>query len=229
MITERPILFSAPMVRAILDGTKTQTRRIMKPQPELQIMPSGKEREALEIIGPQFDPNGWTWKGCRYLPWPTSSAVLAQCPYGAPSYEPTRLWVRETFSETECDGGPCVVYKADGASWYVGATGDKRDGTWKQMLLAPTIEPPYEDFRFKPSIHMPRWASRITLEVESVRVERLNDCSITDALAEGIVTDDEWPVDPRDSYRSLWESINGPGSWEANPWVWVITFKRIAQ
>jgi len=74
---------------------------------------------------------------------------------------------------------------------------------------------------------MPRWASRITLEVVSVRVERLNDCSREDAIAEGIDIDPELPADPRDTYRSLWESINGPGSWDANPWVWVVGFKAL--
>jgi hypothetical protein len=154
MSKERPILFSAPMVRAILDGTKTQTRRIMK---------------------------------------------TAECKYGKSG---DRLWVRETWQEVSWPPtGPRFVYKADG---------DASPDRWR------------------PSIHMPRWASRITLEVESVRVERLQECSEADAKAEGCSPlGDDTSQAYRLGYMHLWGQINGPGSWEANPWVWVITFKRI--
>ena len=194
---ERPILFSGPMVRAILEGRKTQTRRVVKPQPA-----------HIAGIGTVLNIDTITGKAC---------------PYGKPG---DRLWVRETWDGVRLDGGGALVsYRADG---------DK---------------PVTDDGRWHPSIHMPRWASRITLEVVSVRVERLNECSIQDALAEGVLTDDEWPTDPRDGYRSLWESINGPSirkrlrdgtvqmhspkrhvadySWDANPWVWVVEFRRV--
>ena len=196
---------STSMVRATLSGAKTQTRRIMNPQPELQIMPAGKEREALELVGPQFDPNGWTWKGCRYLPWPDCVAQL--CPYGQPG---DRLWVRERWGR--CDGGEIAYFASD-------------------YLLPPKFQ------GWKPSIHMFRRDSRITLEIVSVRVERLQDISDADAIAEGIerCTEDIEAVRASlvnnsmhcDRYARLWDAINGPGSWDKNPYVWIIEFRRI--
>lgn len=177
---ERPILFSGPMVRAILDGRKTQTRRIVKPQPTndyVTFMPLSSELVGVTKHGGPIDNRGWL-----------------HCPYGKTG---DRLWVRETWCP---DVEPYTFrYKADGGE-------------------------PLE--RWRPSIHMPRWASRITLEVVSVRVERLQDISEEDALAEGI-TLVERGTSPVDQFNKLWESINGPGSWEANPWVWVVSFKRI--
>ena len=198
---ERPILFSAPMVRAILSGRKTQTRRLMKPQPHAGVRRSVFVRSGLE------DGHG------REL----------RCPHGAPG---TRLWVREQFSYSYGTGvedrSPCW-YWADGQPDY---------GDWARPA---------------PSIRMPRWASRITLEVTGVRVERLQEISYADAMAEGVehwVIGDGWreyglppsveaagthPLrSARDSFASLWESINGPGSWKANPWVWVIEFRRVS-
>lgn len=191
MSKERPILFSAPMVRAILDGSKTQTRRIVK-----------------NATG-QF----WNHTGYRIVMrdgftfWETHGGIpnkygpAIPCPYGKPG---DRLWVRETWQEVAWPPtGPRFVYNADG---------DASPDRWR------------------PSIHMPRAVSRITLEVESVRVERLNDCSLDDALSEGVSDRDPstgaWQ-NPKEQYADLWETINGPGSWEANPWVWVVTFKRI--
>jgi len=164
---ERPILFSGPMVRAILEGRKTQTRRIVKPQPL-------RDRGVMAFNDGEHPQ--------------------MRCPYGKPG---DRLWVRETWCP---DVEPYTFrYKADG-------------------------DEPLE--RWRPSIHIPRWASRITLEVVSVRVERLQNISEDDALAEGI-TLVERGTSPVDQFNKLWESINGPGSWEANPWVWVVEFKRI--
>jgi len=173
---ERPILFSAPMVRAILDGSKTQTRRIVKSQSNI----------------------------C--------------CPFGKPG---DRLWVRETFQGPlfDSDNSKCCVYRADGgeAPEYVDADDNLRQG-------------------WKPSIFMPRWASRITLEITGVRVERLQDISASDCYAEGCFRPDQLKslgseVTTRDNargaYRKLWESINGADSWDANPWVWVVEFKAI--
>jgi len=183
-VADRPILFSAPMVRALLAGTKTQTRRAVK-----------MDRWRLADGGEEFAP-------------PT-----AACPYGQPG---DRLWVREAWARTK------VAQDATGAIVVVYRESDSRTdygGPWK------------------PSIHMPRAASRITLDITRVRVERLQAISEADAIAEGIVqTYDGWGLpagehyhaaDPRQSYFSLWEAINGPGSVEANPWLWVVEFKRL--
>ncbi len=188
---ERPILFSAPMVRAILAGTKTQTRRVVKDRHIGQI-------DTSKLPGPA----GWS----------------RPMPYGQPG---DRLWVRETWACFDSHVRPKsrIAYRSD----------------------TPDGEMVRVDAPWKPSIHMPRWASRITLEVTGVRVERLQDISEADALAEGVeqVLKGRFRIygretDGRDtdrsartSYCSLWESINGPGSWDANPWVWVIEFKRV--
>lgn len=187
---ERPILFSAPMVRAILSGTKTQTRRVVKD-------------------GPALHQGHTAWE-------------MTRCPYGQPGGV---LWVRETWRHIE--GG--AVYDA------AGGVMDAFDSETIYRADKPHAHGPW-----KPAIHMPRWASRITLEVTGVRVERLQDISEDDCLAEGIanVVRENLPriqqcgeydaidVDPVAEYQSLWESINGPGSWDTNPWVWVIEFKR---
>lgn len=221
-MTERPILFSAPMVRALLDGTKTQTRRVVKPV---------RGYEHNNVCRPDMAAEPWNvwWHG-KY----ETVGVMQGCPYGQPG---DRLWVRETFalSVIDPDGGPPeddpenydVIYRATdtpGGGWTDG------DGN---VIPAP----------WKSSIHMPRWASRILLEITSVRVERLQDISDEDAIAEGICRVgpgwERWHADPDDtehtgstqkprlSYLGLWESINGAGSWDANPWVWVVEFKRV--
>lgn len=181
---ERPMLFSGPMVRAILAGNKTQTRRLVKPQPQC-------------FIGSGL-PGGWTpavadGEGMRAL----------KCPYGQPG---DRLWVREAFCD-DWKQSHGIVYRADG-----GLDADMFDAGCK----------------WRPSIHMPRLASRITLEIVGVRVKRLQDISEDDTVAEGIPEGEVSPADAgRFAYRLLWESINGPGSWDANPWVWAIEFKRL--
>lgn len=198
---ERPILFSAPMVRAMLAETKTQTRRVVKPQPDEH----GLTREE------QTWPNNWKWfdSGCRDH----------RCPYGQPG---DRLWVREVWSQpTTFDPGP-TFYRADYPD-----------------CVPPHFEnvPTADQVKWKPSIHMRRDQSRILLEVTAVRVERLNDISEADCIAEGVPRGNhatKWPNgDPgyiddvqRRNYCVLWEQINGPGSWAANPWVWVIEFRR---
>ena len=174
---ERPILFSAPMVRAILVGTKTQTRRVVK------LGPSGRAH---------FGGRNW------HLGDPD---VIKACPYGQLG---DRLWVREAWMPVEHDSQP-VRYRASNPSYA---------GKWR------------------PSIHMPRWASRILLEIGSVRVERLLDISEADAEAEGVdfirrVPDVDETMTAVELYEALWESINGPGSWDANPFVWCVEFKRV--
>ncbi|MCA6998174.1 ASCH domain-containing protein [Dickeya solani] len=215
---ERGMIFNADMVRAILDGRKTQTRRVIKPQPD--------EDGLAKITGG---------------PWVDTSERRYACPFGQPS---DRLWVRETFSllgnEDSCPidwfdnrvkgGGPGAarIYRAsceqnpgdygvwsipDDADWKPHTDDMKFDGTWT------------------PSIHMPRWASRITLEITGVRVERLNSISEEDARAEG-AQPSPYAITPpeavyRVGFRNLWKSIYGAESWQANPWVWVIEFTKI--
>ena len=206
---ERPILFSAPMVRAILDGKKTQTRRIVKPQES--------------IHGPCDDGNlYWIPAAMQGDPDPNCKTVLAvnKCPYGIPG---DRLWVRETwFDNMASDDGDEArtparcVYRADGE-------------------FIDQFPEEYMDGKWTPSIHMPRWASRITLEVVEVRVERLQDITEHDAEREGAATCDHFadakrghPLQPhKTSFAWLWNKINGRDSWIANPWVWVVVFKRL--
>ncbi len=212
---ERPILFSGPMVRAILEGRKTVTRRVIKPQPYLEmdgeIINQGGPGEIQ--YGPEWIPvwpHGHRFAG-RMLSW-------AQCPYGLPG---DRLWVRETWREamTE-DGHRCCAYRADG-SYQCG----KR-------------QPPDADriCNWRASIHMPRWASRITLEVVDTRPERLQDITEEDAKREGVVWvekrepgQDKFEPCARESFEMLWDSINPKHPWASNPWVWRIEFKRVEE
>lgn len=186
---ERPILFSAPMVNAILDGRKTQTRRVIKKQPTPA---HGKNKFKFTSYTDDEGINSyWTNKGFWH----------ARCPYGKIGQ---RLWVRETFAKIDDESGY--------GSGYV------------EYKASCRINP--DQILWTPSIHMPRWASRILLEITDVRVERLNDISIEDAIAEGtgIQVDSAMAIM---EYSLIWESINGPGSWSVNPWVWCLTFKRI--
>jgi hypothetical protein len=196
---ERPILFSAPMVRALLDGSKTQTRRVVKPQPSIL---------AGELL---------CWKDNAL----TDDQMAALCPYGKPG---DRLWVRESWHQR----GKFVfaLPDSDKRSWL---------GT-REIAYSADAKRPGHDWRSRPSIHMPRWASRITLEITGVRVERLRDISPEDCWAEGIQEmrdagdeNGELRGSVKQDYQALWESINGPGSWDANPWVWVVEFKRLEQ
>lgn len=207
---ERPILFSSPMVRALLAGTKTQTRRALSPQPP------DTTHQVSTWHHPDARPHFYAWtdngEGCAEI---ADDAWCKPCPYGQPG---DRLWVRETWRVC---GGREYEYQQDRSQVMYRAT-HQEDGfplTW-------------ESYVWRPSIFMPRWASRITLEVTGVRVERLQDISIADAMAEGVVETNanlrglepcmEW----RYAYEDLWRQINGPDSWDANPWVWVIEFRR---
>lgn len=192
---ERPILFSAPMVRAILAGQKKQTRRIFKAK------------------------NGGVWPNKNDLP--GMRQILRECRYGQPG---DQLWVKETTLKVEDHGytGPVYVESDDGLACMSGGLAPSEDDCTE-------VEP--WEIKRRPSIFMPRSMARILLEVVRVRVERLQDISEADLAAEGIqglidagVNHDGTPLD---TYRVLWESINGAGSWVANPWVWVVEFKRI--
>lgn len=217
---ERPILFSGSMVRAILQGRKTQTRRVAKDvkHPDLGNLyaPGVLAREPAHVIH-------------------------RACSYGQPG---DRLWVRETWSPDATTMYPCPNY------WYAASdsfqSGSSHDcpkqwrGNYADCLAC--WEESHGKFRWRPSIHMPRKASRISLEVVSVKVERLNAISEEDALAEGVEVFEDgagwglplaggkmgpWRRHATEVYEDLWESINGPGSWNKNPWVWVVEFKRV--
>ncbi|CAB4155358.1 hypothetical protein UFOVP670_12 [uncultured Caudovirales phage] len=241
-MSERPILFSAEMVRAILKGDKTQTRRVMKAQPtghHWEMLPGYQLKHTEAVMA-----NGKVAVKFRHTipqnPSPDFNNAWIPCPYGAPG---DTLWVRETWAG-HASG---VDYAADFA-----AVSRPQAGPWR------------------PSIHMPRWASRITLRITDVRVERLHDISEADARAEGCQarpfpgpwwqgyrdlgdgqlfhqqavgeTPPDWMIEPkkmpptpwldqsaRDGFRSIWMGLHGPGAWNANPWVWVIAFERVKQ
>lgn len=217
---ERPILFSAPMVRAVLDGRKTQTRRIMKPQPTTK---------------PFWGCVGG--KGFGFF----DDLTPIKCPYGQRG---DRLWVRETCRAEELESGlDGVLYLADDAFIEIENTQDAAD-KWIDLAHYGKRASPVSPVKTVPAIHMPRWASRLTLDVTAVRVERLQEISESDAMAEGIISgffggtcEPGFSVDGLDSYadsavlmyRELWESINGAGSWKVNPWVWALEFKRVSQ
>ena len=190
----KPILFSGEMVRAILDGRKTQTRRVIKPQPSAGV------RRSVFVLSGLEDGHG------REL----------RCPYGRPG---DTLWVRETWQ---------AVSGNDRARHIM--THPRPDRGWLEYAATPRADEPA--YKWRPSIHMPRWASRITLEVTGVRVERLQDISEADAWAEGCEGYDDDVTGGKSGYREyceLWEKINGKGSWDLNPWVWVVEFKGVAQ
>lgn len=193
---EKPILFSAPMVRAILEGRKTQTRRVIK----------NTGTYAIE------DHHGIiTAKRER-------AALATQCRYGQPG---DRLWVRETWQ------GPILESEEHFDEWREAPDLFRKPGfcAYRATDTLDAVDEDGKELGWRPSIHMPRWASRITLEIAAVRVERLQDISADDSIAEGSAGH---PDGPWHAYRSLWTLINGAGSWEANPWVWVVEFNRVA-
>jgi len=205
-MADRPTLFSAPMVRAILAGTKTQTRRVLK-----------AARLSHVQIEENDDGKPWPWMydGER------DADHWFSCHLGKPG---DRLWVREAWrTVAEMDPIPPRLLTPGHRVWF-------------------EADQPHQPGagRLRASMHMPRKFSRITLEVIDVRVERLQDISEADALAEGIVSAGDgngfqladtthYSGSPIDSYFSLWEHINGPGSVESNPWIWAVEFKRTEQ
>lgn len=218
-MTERPILMSAPMVRALLAGTKTQTRRIWKMPRGLEWYTSGALR-GMET-GDIHDPLGPWW----------GHVSEVRCPHGRPD---DRLWVRE---EHYCFGHwepvPGMKTKAGRMKWrFVQDTGEVLHAPPQSFRLGRHHKDPATPAWHKRLARfMPRRYSRITLEITEVRVERLQDISEPDARAEGcrLVQAGGIVIDrARDQYAALWESINGPGSWDANPWVWAISFRRAA-
>lgn len=219
-VKERPILFKGEMVRRIDDGSKTQTRRPVN-LPELRrSTTSGHDWQwrgqapIRSIAQQRRSPQCWQDVRDAYL--------LGLCPYGVPG---DRLWVKETFY--------CDDYR-----YPTIPEAERDDGAWRESMLYFRADVPSGRFsdagywaepggKWRPSIHMPRWASRITLEVTSVRVERLHEITDEDAQAEGAPGPYTDLFTPRLRFERLWESINGIESWEANPWVWVVGFKRV--
>ncbi len=218
---ERPILFSGPMVRALLDGTKTQTRRVCKPAATLSAV--------VEVPDPL--ERGQVYNGSHFGD--EDGEAQFACPYGGRG---ERLWVRETHYLH----GIWSVRKDDDGKrrWTFSPNQDMGVQFYEPNGLIRGRSTTVPGWYRRPSIHMPRWASRITLEITSVRVERLQDISEADALAEGIVRQPDGGygladtthyhfTDPHQSYFSLWEAINGAGSVEDNPWVWVVEFRSV--
>lgn len=206
---ERPILFNADMVRAVLDGRKTQTRRIMKNQPVPSKTREGDFWFSCNKMHSMVHVSDFTPGNCLM---PDAHEFFSMsCPFGAVG---DRLWVRETCQAVEHESGLDVVrYPADGNEIPVKAH-PLDAGRWVDLYRYRGCEG-----KIVPSIHMPRWASRITLEITGVRVERLQDISVADMQAEGM----RW----REEFPCLWETIYGEESWKANPWVWVVEFKRV--
>ena len=217
---ERPILFSGPMVRAILDGKKTQTRRVMKPQPEYSdrltcwLWDRAGHKRMWDSIATNAPPYGFS-----------QDCWIPLSPYGQRG---DRLWVRESFFD-HGDLPDGTVLERDERIEY-------RASEWNRVDSA-------DGGPWKPSIHMPRWASRITLELTDVRVQRVQEIADADVEAEGIEHDGQWwragthPVkgtlqcwpSRQRAFERLWNELNDKRgySWHVNPWVWALTFKRV--
>ncbi len=237
---ERPILMSGPMVRAILDGSKTQTRRVMTPTPVFyDVVPE----EILSRTAARVGEPGWWWSrkgGSGVHSQRTDAdfkAILARSPELSPYGQPgDRLWVRETWYCDDYTAGdfdsdlcetPTPSREARIARW--------REETFYRADGDPEFEGDENSRFWKPSIHMPRWASRLSLEITGVRVERVQDITGDAVLAEGV----EFPAANEctpdallarwNPFRTLWDSLNascGYG-WDVNPWVWVVAFKKV--
>ena len=212
---ERPIVMTPENAQKCHEGTKTQTRRILRIQPWEGIgriegpafysptkvdQKTGEEYPGEEVFG-AYDADG-QW-GCP-------------CPFGRPG---DRLWVRENGWERP-ERTPKMM--RDGAD------------TWERFYYDALLDSGERDelkgygFKRRPSIHMPRWACRTVLEITDVRVERLQAISEADALAEGVLVHPDAETGARMEYFALWESLHGVGSWGKNPWVWVLTFREVA-
>jgi hypothetical protein len=219
MPAARPILFSAPMIRALIDSRKTQTRRIMKPQPQKNF--DGWDWGWL-VPGKNVTPGtAITWRDDHD---PSPAFRHWYCPYGRAG---DLLWVREAFIhghpyDGSHFGKEKIWYRADNDL-------DEWQGEDGEMT---------EHIPWKPSIHMPRAFSRLTLEITNVRTQRLQDITPEDAIAEGLRIFDykglpayAWKEDgnghgsPKGAFWALWDHVNGPESWKENPWIWALTFK----
>lgn len=220
---ERPLLFSGAMVRALLEGTKTQTRRLVKPQPRADVDDHlyhgrGMWRFYRKAFG-----------GARSVDHPTAEDGGYRCPYGQPG---ERLWVRETWAKVPATAYQGSIDTATDGTRTVVPHRELNHGLYWSIYRADWTRVAPE--RWRPSIHMPRAACRIVLEITDVRVQRLQEITEDDARAEGIdlsgINLDVPATFDRPmayEYRRLWDSINGAGAWSANPWVWCVSFKRV--
>lgn len=231
IVRERPIIMSGPMVKALLAGTKTQTRRIVKKPgsrwPDIQnLAQHGGDQHRVSYSGRFNDPLSWGYPCAEDGVDAPLGAWLEWCPHGKPG---ERLWVRETWAPYD----QLAIRTQERAGIFYRADDEKKhdtDGAWKSSMF------------------MPRWASRILLEIAEVRVQRLQDITEADAWAEGCIQGEPWDngkgyfpaevMDPsgrfavgwddvRDWYYDLWESLHGEDSWDVNPWVWALSFKRL--
>lgn len=246
-MTERPILFSGEMVRAILDGRKTQTRRVVgkdlasffsslngeEPDPDDQLgvrIESVRDQEREGVDGEIYKYTGLLVCCAEY---PEEGWDEIKSPHGQPG---DRLWVKETYRYADWtnDGYPYVQYQADGLLQLHEIIPDewseKLVNIWAALseLENYRIDNKAADRRWRPSIFMPHWASRIALEIVSVRAQRVQDITNHDAKAEGTcgVASTQWGTP---NFQWLWDSINAKRGfgWEMNPWVWVIEFKKL--
>lgn len=222
LVKERPILFSGPMVKAILDGRKTQTRRVIKPQPTEYAF----EADAAP---------GFARFGYDYIVGNPSDGIVDQtyqilkCPYGQPG---DQLWVRENWQCFKAGTDQPIPHNPQPALCVTGY--QATDAARAKEYNSPEWKGPW-----KPSIHMPRWVSRIQLEITNVRIERVqeisdrgaqNDCTAEGVFLLGLGHDWEergFSSSEKCAFHDLWSKINGPESWDSNPWVWVIEFKRL--
>lgn len=215
---ERPVIFNGEMVRAIIDGRKTQTRRVMKVQP--------KQHDHKNYDAPWAckSPNYYNTHEADWACWYCGEGIgmdgqsVYRCPFGQVG---DRLWVRETFMDLTGTGIEATTGKFEGFAYRADTpAGSYGDEVRKEYGL-----------KWTPSLHMPRKACRILLEITAVRVERLNDISEEDAKAEGLAPSQHIITPPEALYRvgflKLWQSIYGEESWHANPWVWVIEFRHV--
>lgn len=230
-MAEHPILFSSPMVRAILEGRKSQTRRAMNPQPS-----HDQYHEWRGKVTRDAEHRMWCWKDLvldNIWDFPEGEdrkTLASHCPYGVPG---DRLWVRETLVHG-AKGNPVPALNH---VWRYAADNLPVELTRNDPRIAEMVSwAHHKEGDLCVSIHMPRWASRITLEITDVRVQRLADISESDAMDEGTGVylegkHDEWDGDPdqyRKGFRELWDSINAKRHpWSSNPWVWAITFRRL--
>lgn len=233
----RPILFSGTMVRAILEDRKTQTRWIVKRQrgrcqPWISMDPDS-----------DTDPNCLMQGVCPPKgPWPMENTEDGMCPVECPYGQVgDRLWVRETWAwALASDGTQAICYQADMAALSALAW-DNGEGDWSHV--GDPVELHCKPSHWKPSIFLPKWANRITLEITGIRVEQLQDISEENAIREGVVSipdsdgpnkftvrNDGWSMSAptaKGAFALLWDDIYGDGSWDANPWVWTINFRRV--
>ena len=237
---ERAILFSDAMVRAILDGRKTQTRRVVEPQPPSEVS------ECFNWSAQELGPETKSAEGC-YLRTERGLHFHSFCPLGQPG---DRLWVRECWADVNTEDGPAICYRSsrDVRTWRDFSTTfgpdygagpsmdyDAYPGTyamwWSDLLAAAP------DHSWRSSTHMPRWASRLSLEITGVRVERVQDIGEQDVNAGGLPEDSEnskllrdaTGISRKDCFAVLWDQLNAKRghTWEANPWVWVISFRIV--